>query len=273
MPLVARWPEGTHIDPGAAVTPIFAQIAPGILAVIGTGFYITRYGLVLTAKHVAACLQAPEAGRIRPSWTWHLPAAGQVVLRSVRAVTYDTRAPHHFPDLAVLQVDNFIDLEKQTALANPSLSLSTSIPPIGAPVATFAYPQNYELDLRSKGTPATMHADSYEGAFLEVVPADDHSPLKYIHFRTSIDVRDGASGGPAFGPDGHVFAINCRGMTFIDGSHSSTLVPATAFLQLVVGGALIPPWSAEYTAIPEHRRATNFTGRELVDLGHVKLVG
>ena len=44
--------DGTEISATLGVVPILRELEVGKLRVIGTGFYITRYGLFLTARHV-----------------------------------------------------------------------------------------------------------------------------------------------------------------------------------------------------------------------------
>ncbi len=54
---------GKNIDPGAAVIPIMKELERGRLAIIGTGFYISRYGLFLTAAHVFIIRHRPRRKR------------------------------------------------------------------------------------------------------------------------------------------------------------------------------------------------------------------
>ena len=47
---------GRPVDPRDGVVPILREIDKGMLKVVGTGFYISRYGLFLSANHVIATL-------------------------------------------------------------------------------------------------------------------------------------------------------------------------------------------------------------------------
>ena len=49
--------DGKPVDPMTGVIPIIKEIEKGILQTIGTGFYIARYGLVMTAAHVVWALK------------------------------------------------------------------------------------------------------------------------------------------------------------------------------------------------------------------------
>ena len=44
--------DGRRVPTGAGVVPILKEIGEGQLKVVGTGFFVTRYGLFATAKHV-----------------------------------------------------------------------------------------------------------------------------------------------------------------------------------------------------------------------------
>ena len=48
----ARDGTGRTIHPGDGVVPIMKELTGRKLAVEGTGFYVSRYGLFITARHV-----------------------------------------------------------------------------------------------------------------------------------------------------------------------------------------------------------------------------
>ena len=60
--------DGQPIEPGDGVVPILQEVGLKRLKVVGTGFYITRYGLVATAKHVIEELKAPGELRLLPGF-------------------------------------------------------------------------------------------------------------------------------------------------------------------------------------------------------------
>jgi hypothetical protein len=273
MPLAVTGRNGAPKDPGAAVTPIFLENdVRGVFQVIGTGFFITRYGLLLTAKHVAEEIADSSGTGLQRAYAWHLPDERSLVLRPIIDITFDRRAPFHFPDIAVCQADNFLKRTPDNTLINERIALHSITPAVGAPVGTYAYPENWELDLRSTAdNAAVLKAGLYEGRLIAVVRPDEYQ-LRYRHYRASMRVLEGASGGPAFSGTGGAFAVNCKEMTYLDGEYDSRLVPIEGFLHMEIPVDAVPPWSAEYAAIPVARRGQLLTGRELVRYGHVEFV-
>lgn len=73
--------DGQPIEPGDGVVPILQEVSSKRLKVVGTGFYITRYGLVATAKHVVEELQMPDELRLRPGFVLHLGPNNSILLR------------------------------------------------------------------------------------------------------------------------------------------------------------------------------------------------
>ena len=194
------------------------------------------------------------------------------MLRQIIDVAFDRRAPLHFSDIAVCQADNFLRRTPDHTLINERIALHSMTPAVGAPVATYAYPENRELNLRSAaGSAAELKAGFYEGQVLEVVGPGEHW-LRYRHYRASMRVLGGASGGPVFSGAGNAFAVNCLERNELDGTHVSSLVPIEGFLEMEVPMDAVPPSSAEYAAIPIARRGRMLTGRELVNYGHVELL-
>ena len=94
--------DGTPIQPGDGSIPIMKEISEGKLAVIGTGFYITRYGLFLTAKHVLDELVDKEGHFSSVAYVLHLADENSVHLRRILTITLLNPA-----DLATGQADNF----------------------------------------------------------------------------------------------------------------------------------------------------------------------
>ena len=266
MPIVVTNSRGENAHPGEAVTPILLQLEPGLYKIIGTGFYITRYGLFLTAKHVVEDLTQAD-GTLRNCLTWHLPNDSEINMRQIKRASIDRNAPLHAPDIAVCQADNF-----SFTLMNERIGIVVS-PPVGSIVGTYAYPENELLDFRDKSLPKIIRSDSFEGVVIEHVKTGPF--LRYPHIRTSIDIRSGASGGPAFVAAGHAFAVNCRGGDLLDGEydvkHESTVVPVTEAFGLAVPLPDFPADSWEAKQLQVHGLRDRATLGELVACGHVTL--
>ena len=60
----ARTRSGQDVHPGSGAIPILKDIEPGRLKIVGTGFFITRYGLFATARHVLQELADIEQGKL-----------------------------------------------------------------------------------------------------------------------------------------------------------------------------------------------------------------
>ena len=267
---IAQTAAGEPIRPGDGVIPILKEIEPGKLALIGTGFYITRYGLFLTAGHVLKdiCVERNEQNKVtRPSYVLHLSANAECHLRPIRRFSL-----MHPPDLAVGHAENYKDKVPECPLKNLRGVLSTKLLKRGARLVTYAYPENEILDFKKRDNIPEVVGDYFEGEVIEYVQKGPWMP--YPHYRTSIDIRHGASGGPVFW-EGQIVGVNCRGWDFEGAEHQdsplSSVIPVEAALQLQVGNLQLPDRSWEHSQIPSYKRGEPLTIEELVRYGHIVL--
>lgn len=271
MPLQASAPDGRPVDSQVGVTPIFVQREPALLSIVGTGFYIARYGLLLTAKHVVDEIAKYDAeGRAAFAWLWK--DDGTLSFRPVLTCSYDNRAPQDAVDIAICQA---VDSAKIGAIRvtqpNERIALVTNLPSPGTQIATYAYPDNHQVDFSTQDKIGRIFADAFEGKLLQVLGPQF---LRYMHIETSIEIRGGASGGPVFGPNGHAFAVNCRGWDLGADETAeplSSVVPVSLSLDLQFPYPHIPPDSAEERAVPANRRGGQVTLRDLAAWGHISL--
>lgn len=268
-PHIAQTGAGDPINPNDGIVPILEQIAPKKLKVVGTGFYITRYGLFMTARHVLddVCAQRDEQNNVtRRCYVLH-NGEDSFYLRAVRR--YHLLHPE---DLAIAHADNYIDKVPQNPLMNLRGGLTTSRPEPGTPIVTYAYPENEILDFSDPDNIPHIIADYYDGVVMEYVKNGPYMP--YPHFRTSIDIRSGASGGPVFCA-GKIVGISCRGWDFAGAEHEnepmSSVIPVSAALPLEVDNLMLPPQSWEYAQIPKSHRDKPYTLEKLAQYGHVEL--
>jgi hypothetical protein len=242
------------------------ELERGSLAVVGTGFYITRYGLFLTAAHVLDALVDWDTRKVGVSYVCHLAGEDAVYLRRILRVSLLQPA-----DLGLGQADNYLEKYPEAALLNLRPTLTTEIPAAGAPLVTYAYPENATLE-RTGATP-TIAADFFGGQFLRHVKQSENLFVPYPHFETTIEIRSGASGGPVFDDKGRVVGVNCRGWDFRGGEHEgdnlSSIVPISALLPLEVDLLQLPPNSWESAQIPNDRRGCILTVSELAAYGHI----
>lgn len=273
VPLQTFAPDGRRVDSEVGVIPLFIQLEPRVFQIVGTGFYIASYGLLLTAKHVVDSVAAhDQEGRRTVTWLWKND--GTVNVRPIITCSYDPRAPRDAPDIAICQaVDSAKPGNIRVAQVNERIALVTEIPRPGTRLATYAFPDNSRVDFSEPERSGRVFADAFEGNVLEVV-SPQGGFLRYTHLNTSIEIRGGASGGPVFGPNGHVYAVNCRGWDLASDEAVeplSSVVPVSLILDLRFAYPYIPAGSAEEQAVPAERRGGQVTLRELAAWGHISV--
>lgn len=237
----------------------------GELRVIGTGFWITRYGLFATAAHVVTNLQGSAL------YVLHIPAEfkNTLHLRPVLRITFFQEV-----DLAICQAENYVREYPSNPLSNLRCRLSTRTPDTRENLLTYAYPENAPLIFGNPECPPTIHGAQFEGNLIEVMDADAVPFLPYIHYSTNIRIRSGASGGPVFDTMGFVLGINCRGWDFDGAEHEgdelSSVIPVAYLLHMVIEPLQLPRSSFEYSKIPTPEIRTAYSVRQLVDYGHLQ---
>jgi hypothetical protein len=264
----ARRGNGRPINPGDAVVPVLEQIAPGRLSVVGTGFYVTRYGLFITAAHVFDDLDWKSGTMGRPAYVCHLAGEDQVHLRRVLRVSKLDPV-----DLAIGQADNFLESFPHAPLENLGARLSVEVPKSASSLVTFAYPENALLDFTQQYVVPTIKGDYFAGKMLRLVKQSENPFLPYPHFETTIEIRSGASGGPVFDDRGRIIGVNCRSWDFRGSEHEgdnlSSVVPIGGALPLEFELTQLPPMSWECAQVPLARRGCALRFAELAAYGHV----
>jgi Trypsin-like peptidase domain len=270
MPLRVTGSDGRPADPQVAVTPIAIQLQPGLLQVVGTGFYVSRYGLLLTAAHLVHDIANHDRQR-NPTLTWLWRMDGTLSLRPLRTCSTFHDAPRDAADIAICQAVVFENGAVLWGDPNERIAITTQVPHPGTRVATYAYPDNREVDFRNAEKTATIFADAFEGEVLAHIGPHERL-LRYPHVETSIQIRAGASGGPVFAPRGHAFAVNCRGWDLAAAEdHLSSVVPISLALDMPFDFPHLPPNSGEFNSVPPERLGTRVTLRDLAAWGHVRI--
>ena len=272
MPVQAFCPDGKPVDLATAITPIFVKLENDLYRIIGTGFYIARYGLFLTAKHVVEDIAEHDAeGRSVFVWSWDLD--GTLRIRPVLTCSFDLNAPRKAIDIAICQcVDRWDNGNMQILKPNERIGIYTGNIKCGINIATYAYPGNYKIDTKNVEKKMEVFADVFEGKILEEIGPNDRY-LRYRHFETSMEIRSGSSGGPVFFQGGHAFAVNCRGWNLADSIEAlSSVVPISQALDISLPIPLIPLTAWEYQTIPHNRHGGSVTLRDLAEWGHISIV-
>ena len=213
---------GAPVIGGEGIIPLLELIEGREYRLIGTGFFITDFGVFATAKHV---LMATH-GSGHPIFTWQLIPPNQWDIRPVVEFNY-----HDTADLAIGVSCQAIHQETGELLTNARVRLTTRAHAVGDLVATYAYP-NTRILITEEGQTLSFEPGFYEGRIVEYLQnGRDRVMLPGPCYRTSMAIHHGASGGPVAGPSESVFAVNSTGY---DGTGDSYVSQINELLSLTI---------------------------------------
>jgi S1-C subfamily serine protease len=208
------------------ISPIFTINSNHKTILLGTGFFITRNGLMLTAKH---CLLDGIN-----KWYDNLFIV-QFLENKSFAIRPIFKTYWNSSDIAVL-LPKKIKLKKTwIEPLNPVPIITTRRPQIGEVISSFGYPTTI---IQEKGDVNIIDVDEtwHFGEIEEFLP--NGTPLlKNSCYQTSMHILGGSSGGPVSNSEGKVFAINSTGSDVIEGlTPYSFLTPIEHCLNIVIDG-------------------------------------
>jgi Trypsin-like peptidase domain len=240
-PFAPRTLSREKFQEATAIFPIFTVGNEGQPVVVGTGFYVTRFGHFLTARHVL--LEIHESPHPE-GFMFHLPDDGEsAIVRRITRFSYDKQA-----DVALGALEH-----PGSYIFNSVPVLTTNTPDLGEGVVTVAY----EKETKFAANEISIAPKYLSGELEEIHPkARDGVMLPFPCYRTSVCVPGGASGGPVFDSRGRVFAVNCSGY---DGTDISFMSRITECLGLIAHGMKFGP--AE--------QPVDGTLAQLIESGHV----
>ena len=261
--------DGTPIHPGDGIVPILKEIGQKRLSIVGTGFYITRYGLFMTASHVLDELVNENDESIARGLIVHLAEDNKVHFRNIFCYHRYKKA-----DLAIGHADNYKEQYPTNPLQNLRGTLSGNLPKVGTKVITYAYPENKPLDFTNMAEAGTIRGDYFQGQLLRYVSKPENPSMPCGYFETSIEIRSGASGGPVFDDKGKIIGVNCRGWDFRggeeEGNHLSYVIPIIEALPIEISHLRLPENSWEQKQIPSEVQGKPISFLQLVKYGHIK---
>lgn len=227
----AKTGDGKDADLGHAIFPIVTQQEDGTFIAIGTGFFVAKNGVFITAAHVVTSVLDEHGNVTGPFGLFQFLPGGQYYVRRIHRVTR-----HLVADVAVGVAMPMHHKTTGAPMPNKILRLAATPPPLGSAVSTYAYPKTSI----KRGTPQVIHFEPgyFDGSLLEHLPRGrDKVILPGPCYRTSIVIHGGASGGPVIGPGGGVFAINSTGFEDNDLSYVSCISEA---LDLAIPDVMLP---------------------------------
>jgi hypothetical protein len=130
----AQTGDGQPIPPATGVVPILKQIGEGQLKVVGTGFFVTRYGLFATAKHVLDDLADWESNTLHTGFILQCDAPGQLTIRQIVGISANNSA-----DVAIGQAGNGAGGLGPPSPLSLRCPLSSTRPIVGEHLASYAY--------------------------------------------------------------------------------------------------------------------------------------
>lgn len=198
--------DGQTAHPNTAIFPIFKEIGDGKNRLVGTGFFITRIGHFVTAKHVIKDVYDFETGTQRATiHALHFVKPFEVLVRHITHICANNNS-----DLVVGKMDYHVLNETKEPLCNPVPIFTTEVPRVDSPVCTYAYPASDTIFF--KNSESKFKPTYYSGKFVENSEGPrDAGSGNWPHMITTINTEPKASGGPVFDEKGRVIGVNSLG--------------------------------------------------------------
>lgn len=223
--------DGRKATDSDAIFPIL-RAKDGRLDIVGTGFYIAREGIFVTARH---CFE--HEGDIASDHSFVILQMGEGNIYYRRPIL---RAWHSSQaDVSVGIAAQMNHKLTNQPLLNQVMVLTAERPPVGTQVVTYAF-GNSQQEVAGSKTKLLFEPRFQEGILIDYFPnGRDRVMINWPVYETSLVIHGGASGGPVVGTNGTVFAINTSSM---DGQPDvSYVTPIDFILDAELDGIVLPP--------------------------------
>jgi hypothetical protein len=208
----------------SAVFPILVSIDKNHSRLVGTGFFLTRYGHFVTAKHLIEEVYDFEAKKQRVGvgiHAWHFPQGAQLLNRNI---TRFCMTDHN--DIAVGQMEFRVFSDTGLPVQNKTPRFTLQRPQ--KRISTFTFPESSQYWQPVEEKISRLRPMTYKGR-VRRFHESGQGFIKWPHFEVEMDIMGGASGGPAFDPRGRVFGINCTG-----GTHELTGIGRITYIEPIL---------------------------------------
>lgn len=252
------------------ITPIFKVSYSGIVTLIGSGFWVTEKGHLVTAWHVIEDNLDKDGVDEGSIYAIQVLPDRSVIPRTLRK-----SLKHKSFDIALSETTGF---GGRTPILTTPLPVTLDHPKVGSRIANYAFlsstqafdgekysgisPQKFigTLELPELSVTHNLNFSSRIGwgYVTEIYPVSrDSVMLPFPCFQSDMPVYGANSGGPVFDEQGRVCAINC---TSYAGADVAFHVPIKGILDL---------WARKISFIPEDPYPRN---RSVVELGLAKRI-
>jgi hypothetical protein len=187
---------------------------------LGTGFFVSKFGLFLTAKHVVEEHMEFQNGNGLEAW---VVVAGECFGSPIRDLVL-----HETADIALGGIAPPRRNDRPVPGFGISLTrIDSARPDIGEKLFTYGYPRtelSREEDVLGGTVKIDMNPDYYDGVLIEHHP-EGVSICRWPIYRHSVPIASGLSGGPLLRKaTGAAIGINCTG----DSTHHEDVEHGTA---------------------------------------------
>lgn len=209
---------GHTVDGSSAVVPLVSQNRnTNEVFFIGTAFFISAAGILMTAKHN---LFDKEENLFDNLGVYQFFPDNKFILRPIRGGSYSGSY-----DIAYLLPEEV--RYKNETYFGPALTLTNHKPDLKEQLGMFGYPESrVTYEVKSPAI-ADFNSKFFLGTCVDYHPGG-FSLLKNPCYQTNIKIPSGASGGPVFDKNGYVFAVASTGFDLSDGGEDISFVTPVA---------------------------------------------